>query len=168
MRELCFGMVVAKSVGELAGLRIDPATAGARRRLLVNHPGFTHAHERRNPMRKFVLAATAALASTVALASAQAARRPADCLVMVSGRPYMNGPCLFEPGTSGSFTIRSGRRYVHVSTFAPEEPTEGNGWRAGANLGWLRQAGACWQNDDNTDPVKICAWKPGEPRWFAD
>jgi hypothetical protein len=115
---------------------------------------------------------------------AQAARRKADCLLIVNGRAYINGPCNYDPGTGGSFELGN---YVVIHQGEDMAHTRGRGYfaqvdanadgtaegfwneddgagHAQSRLGTLHRAGACWQNEH----AKICAWKLGERRYFTD
>jgi hypothetical protein len=111
-------------------------------------------------MRKIIIAAGLALG--VAAVSAPAAHayardvRPADCLVVVGGSTWIDGPCSFTSYGGGAFLVRGpGGAYSKVVPF-------GAGMADGGNIGTLYQRGACWVNDY----AHVCAWQPGEPRWF--
>jgi hypothetical protein len=115
-------------------------------------------------MKKFpIIAALAVLAAGFCSGHAEAATHRADCLLVAGGKTYINGPCDFTADAHG-FSIDQGTAWAAVSTV--DDPVDGS-WGAGRaadDLGPLHTAGACWENDWN----KVCAWKPGERRWFAD
>jgi hypothetical protein len=110
-------------------------------------------------MRKYFAAAALVLGlATPALVSApaSAALRLADCLVTAGGDIWIDGPCSFTSYGGGAFMVRgSGGGWAKVVPFAP-------GIASGGNMGTLYQNGACWTNDY----ARVCAWQPGEPRWF--
>ena len=135
-------------------------------------------------MTKIFAIACAALIVAGAAPRAQAAQRKADCLLIVDGKTYINGSCDYSPDSDGSFQIS---RYVvtHGGTYGYQ--TRGHGYFASVfpngdgsatgswngtehashamvDLGTLRRAGACWQNER----AKVCVWKVGERRYFVN
>lgn len=110
---------------------------------------------------RILIAAVAIFSAFSAMAS------DADCLFEVSGKSLVDGTCDFKPNKSGFYLGRKDRRYfVFV-----ERSTQGTAtahWNEGesyahTDLGLLTRAGPCWQNNQ----ARVCAWKIGEPRFFA-
>ena len=107
---------------------------------------------------------TAALACLLALApaAAQAADRPAECLLVVMGQEVIRGTCLFTPlAKDGSFQIASmnGKFFAQVLM---DRPGRGTGYWNGEPyaghahnpLGALKREDACWVNET----ASVCAW----------
>jgi hypothetical protein len=100
--------------------------------------------------------------------------RPSDCLFEVDGQQIINGTCQFVVGRGGSFrifTLRgAGIEYVAEVNRVGSAQALGawNGQRGDLipriTLGVLMPSGACWTNAR----VRLCAWRWGEPRYFAE
>jgi hypothetical protein len=54
---------------------------------------------------KIFALASAALSVAGAAPQAQAAQRKADCLLIVDGKTFINGPCDYSPDNDGGFQI---------------------------------------------------------------
>ena len=106
-----------------------------------------------------------AAAALLAASSAVALAKPADCLLQIAGRTYIDGPCNFSPDTDGSFTIAAGD---YFATLLVDSPGVGQGYwnetpgagHAHSPLGTMRRNQACWVNAK----ARLCAWRPGERR----
>jgi hypothetical protein len=136
-------------------------------------------------MKKFpIIAALAVLAAGFCSGHAQAAEhtRKADCLLLIQGKPWINGPCDFTPTDmpgepKGSFYLsvpypRPNGRFVYLNVWNDgtaqgswNDPDSDSHAHDPIGTGSLFKAGACWESDANN---KVCAWKPGERRWFKD
>lgn len=110
-----------------------------------------------------LLKGLAVASATIGLSVTIAAARPATCYLEVGGRPFIDGPCDFEPlgdGT-GSFKVM-GQDGLYFAYLFVEAPGRGIGhWNeeAGANhahtpLGELNRDGACWVGAT----ARLCAW----------
>ncbi len=107
-----------------------------------------------------------ALAALVAVAGpATAADRTAACKIIVKGRTYLDGPCLFSPTPDGSFSIGTGetaksrsKHFAYVNkngandadAYWNEDPSDTH---AQDPLGTVHRSGACWVNAT----AQICA-----------
>jgi hypothetical protein len=131
-------------------------------------------------MKKMLMTAAAFTAVAGAM-PAKAAPRRADCLIVVDGKTYVNGPCQYDPfDTDGSFTLgdyvitHRGVDAAHTrgrGTFVQIDASngtatwnEGGAYHAQAELGAVHKAGACWVGAR----AKVCAWKIGEKRYFTE
>jgi hypothetical protein len=90
--------------------------------------------------------------------------RPADCLVVLEGRTYIDGPCEYESFPEGHFIVTLDRRSAKVMVDI--------GFRVGhalyedtapANpearlIGDVHREGSCWINRVG----RVCAWQPGQ------
>lgn len=109
-----------------------------------------------------------------AFAAAPVFAKSADCLLEIDGKAYIDGVCQMSPGEKGSFQIGSSSRgrLDYFASVDVEGPGRATGFwnldrgaaHAHTPLGALKAAGACWTNAH----VRICAWKIGEKRYFAD
>lgn len=97
------------------------------------------------------------------LTASLADARPAQCLLQVDGRVYIDGDCDFKPLTAGAGDFQiTGAGGKYFAYFYVEGPNLGSGhWngaigeaRAHTPLGTLQRDGACWANAT----VKLCAW----------
>ena len=89
--------------------------------------------------------------------------RPADCLVVLEGRTYIDGQCDFQAENGGDFTIRQGSRTAKVTVDPGSR--EGRAFfedtspRNPQSLVWdVRRQGACWVDGSS----RICAWDIGQ------
>jgi hypothetical protein len=97
-----------------------------------------------------------------------------DCLLEVRGTSYLDGVCNGEFRQGGSFTLglggeKNSQYFVSVERNSDGTATAHWNGRPGSNsanypLGTLSRSGACWIGEQ----TKVCAWKIGEDRWFAD
>jgi hypothetical protein len=97
-----------------------------------------------------------------------------DCLLEVRGTSYLDGVCNGEFLQGGSFTLGLGGEedsQYFVSVRRNSDGTATAHWNGpgGSNsadhpLGTLSRSGACWIGEQ----TKVCAWRIGEDRWFAD
>lgn len=109
---------------------------------------------------KYAVAAASAFALAGLLASpALAAQRPASCTLMVKGKSYIEGECLFEADPDGSFRISAKDYFAYVNVNAGGKTAEAS-WNADpkathahATLGTLTRKGACWENAN----ARVCA-----------
>ena len=76
-------------------------------------------------MLKILAAAALAIAFAASVSAAHAGvlmqdhSRPADCLLEVKGKAYINGPCTFNPlDTDGSFQITEAYHRENMAYFA--------------------------------------------------
>jgi hypothetical protein len=88
--------------------------------------------------------------------------RPADCLMVIEGRSWIDGRCDFDADPDGSFRLLGQRWFTYVSVMSPGvAEASWNGKEAASHaqepLGELRRNGACWESAT----VRICAWGPG-------
>lgn len=98
------------------------------------------------------------------LLSLPAAARPADCLVVMEGRSYIDGPCDFTAEAGGDFTVTLGPRSAKVMVdpgsrdgrafYEDATPASPQSWV----IGDVRRDGACWRNRVG----RVCAWEPGQ------
>ena len=107
--------------------------------------------------------ARAAQASPPAIPPSQTEGRPAECLMTVNGKNYIDGGCRFDADPDGSFRVFGKRYFAYVNVTSPgiadaswnfDPPTSS----AQAPLGELRRNGACWESPT----VRICAWQTGQ------
>lgn len=102
---------------------------------------------------------------TALFLSVSAQAKPAQCLLVVDGKTYLNGTCNFESEKGGSFTIGVGSEKVDSKYFAYvnifDDGTVNGYWNgdeanssAHNDLGELKRNGACRFNDR----AIICAW----------
>jgi hypothetical protein len=121
-----------------------------------------------------VLFRAACLAAFALFCAGPAFAKASDCLLEVDGQRYIDGPCQFVAHPGGSFELFT-LRGAGVDTAAQVERVEPgkaigfwNGRTGGARplvpLGVLTSSAACWANAH----VRVCAWKWGEPRTFAE
>ena len=109
----------------------------------------------------------AALPALALATTAGAAPREARCILAGGGLSQYSGPCLFEPGPRGSFTLSpaAGRRFpggvssVTLSVTAPGTGEVRGLTRDGINSRWGRAVRsrtdpACWVGED----FSICAY----------
>jgi hypothetical protein len=97
-----------------------------------------------------------------ALALSPAQARPAECLMTVQGKTYIQGSCTFEADPDGSFRLLGQRFFAYVTVTAPGvAEASWNGTVAASHaqepLGEVRRNGACWQSAT----ARLCAWAPG-------
>jgi hypothetical protein len=117
-------------------------------------------------MRSIVAAGVVALCGLTGSA-ALAAQRTVQCKLVVEGKTYINGRCVFEDFGEGSFAIGvlrddqpipPGGFYfayvdVHGNTAEAKWNADPRELHANAPLGTLTRNGACWQNAT----AQICA-----------
>ncbi len=116
----------------------------------------------------------ACVALMALLFSDPALAKASDCLFELDGRKIIDGPCQFLAQRGGSFQIVTlrGAGIDYVAQVDRIEPGKAVGsWngaegypRPRAPLGELTSSGACW----TSARARICAWKSGEPRYFAE
>jgi len=104
-----------------------------------------------------------ALCATLPL-SRSALARPADCLVVMDGRSYIDGRCEFAAEAGGDFTVTLGTRSARVMVdpgaragrafYEDSAPSAPEAWV----IGDVRRDGACWRNRVG----RVCAWEPGQ------
>lgn len=106
------------------------------------------------------------LASILLGLSLPAAAAPAECILVVQGKPFIDGLCNVSISSDGSFYVGGPGAQ---STYFVSVNMTGNGdaegyWNevAGAShthtpLGTLTRRDACWWNRTAT----VCAWRPG-------
>ena len=109
------------------------------------------------------VAPPAQAAPPAAAAPAQTQARPADCLLTINGRNYIDGRCQFETDQDGSFRVFGERHFAYVTVFSPgiaEGSWNSDPPRQSAQepLGGLTRNGACWESQT----VRICAWQLGQ------
>ncbi len=107
-------------------------------------------------------AALLGLALPTLAAPTLAQARPADCLMTVQGKTYIQGSCNFDADPDGSFRLLGQRFFAYVTVVSPGlAEASWNGTVAASHaqepLGELRRNGACWQSAT----VRLCAWAPG-------
>jgi len=109
---------------------------------------------------KHVAAAAGAFALSSLLSShVAAAQRPASCTLVVKGKSYIEGECLFEADPDGSFRIFGADYFAYVNVDAGGKTAEAswNGTSKASHaheaLGNLTRKGACWENAG----AKVCA-----------
>lgn len=101
------------------------------------------------------------------LAATPATARMEKCLLEVDGQPYILGRCNVDREPDGSLSVGTGDRKTASPFFAYIEKHEDGSARgtwnetagstsAHAELGSLKQDGACWRNAR----ASICAWDP--------
>jgi hypothetical protein len=121
-----------------------------------------------------VLFRAACVAAFALFCAGPAFAKASDCLLEVDGQRYIDGPCQFVAHPGGSFelfTLR-GAGVEYAAEVERVEPGKAMGfWNARTGdarpvvpLGVLSSSAACWTNAR----VRICAWKWGEPRYFAE
>ncbi|HVZ52236.1 MAG TPA: hypothetical protein VG986_09735 [Pseudolabrys sp.] len=109
-------------------------------------------------MKRLLAAAAFAISwSLIAGAANAAAQRPVLCKLVVNGKTYLDGQCLFEADKDGSFRI-FGKDYfayinVHGGTAEASWNADPKSSHAQAPLGTLTRKGACWVNAT----AQICA-----------
>ena len=96
---------------------------------------------------------------------AMAQARPAECLMVIEGRSYIEGRCEFDADPDGSFRLLGQRHFTYVTVTAPGVAEAAwNGREAASHaqepLGEVRRNGACWESPR----LRICAWAPGSRR----
>jgi len=104
-----------------------------------------------------------AQAAPPAIPPSQTEGRPAECLMSVNGRTYIDGSCRFDADKDGSFRVFGKRHFAYVTVLSPgvaeaswnEDPPTSS---AQAPLGEIRRNGACWESPS----VRICAWQLGQ------
>jgi hypothetical protein len=123
-------------------------------------PGLALRMERPTTPHLFVLPL---LAGAFLLPQAAEAR-PADCLVVMEGRTYIDGPCEYESYPEGHFMVTLGRRSARVMVdigfrggHALYEDTSPDNREARA-IGDVHRDGSCWINRVG----RVCAWPPGQ------
>lgn len=100
----------------------------------------------------------------LALLPRAATARPADCLVVMEGRSYIDGRCDFAAEAGGDFTVTLGTRSAKVMVdpgaragrafYEDASPATPESWV----IGDVRRDGACWANRVG----HVCAWEPGQ------
>lgn len=110
-------------------------------------------------MRFAVAAASAFALAGILCSPALAALKPASCTLVVKGKSYIEGECLFEADPDGSFRISAKDYFAYVNVNAGGKTAEAS-WNADpsathahASLGMLTRKGACWENAN----AKVCA-----------
>jgi hypothetical protein len=106
-------------------------------------------------MKRYWLAAAIA-----ALSVSPAAAASGTCLIEVSGRAVLNGPCRIDIGQGGNFTAGNN---VYFAQMVVEAPGQGTGYwneepgatHAHSTLGPMVRRGACWENSE----ARVCAWR---------
>lgn len=98
-----------------------------------------------------------------------ATARPADCSLIVEGKPVIDGSCDFTAEKDGSFAISAGSIKANVMVdpgsrtgraFYEDSSPRGGSWV----IGDVNRDGACWANKVG----RLCAWDPGaRPRSAA-
>jgi hypothetical protein len=117
--------------------------------------------------------AVAAIAGLFAHAAA-AVERPAMCKLVVKGKTYIGGQCLFSVEPDGSFQISSKDYFAQVSVRGKTAEASWNAdpksTHAQARLGTLTRQGACWVNATteicarNLPPDKLAKAVAAEPK----
>lgn len=86
--------------------------------------------------------------------------REVDCKLVVKGKTYLNGTCMYDADRDGSFRLFGNKYFVYLNTFG--DGTAGASWNgvsqashAQEPLGeGFKRNGACWSNKT----AKVCAW----------
>ncbi len=106
---------------------------------------------------------TCPMTGTVQAADAPATgERQARCKLVVAGKTYIDGACVFRPlSSNGGFSITSeGAEYFAYVNKTPDGMRgswneEAYAGHAHTDLGILQRDGACWKNAQ----AQVCAWQ---------
>lgn len=109
-------------------------------------------------MQSYFAPAAIVLASLPGAAMA----RPADCSLIIEGKPVIDGSCDFTAEKDGSFAMSAGSIKANVMVdpgsrtgraFYEDSSPRGGSWV----IGDVNRDGACWANKVG----RLCAWDPG-------